>query len=211
MNNIIYKKVLVLNKGFIPIATTTVKEALEDMNNIKSPKSALKIEYDQISKGKYDFSKPIEIIPLVWNYWQQLSPRDFDEDCVRTPNMIIRVPTVIVCPNYSKIPLKTFRATKKNIYKKYNGKDYWTGEDLSYNDCTLDHVKARSKGGSGDWDNIAPTSGKINRLKGNMDPKEFSEKFGYKPQYKLSEPKPVPSHLIIKESICPDWLLFLKF
>ncbi len=211
MSNIVYSKVLCLNAAWLPIGTCTVKKALEDMNSIRSPKKALKIEYAKDENGQYDFSKPTEIIPLDWDNWVQLTPREFDADSIRTPAMQLRVPTVIICTKYNKLPVKTFRPTKRNIYERYGGKDYWTGEDLSYKDCTLDHVKPRSKGGGNSWENLAPTSGRVNRMKADMNPEDFAAKTGHKPHFKLSEPKAVPASFIIKSFINPDCQIFLKF
>lgn len=207
--NILNRKVLVLNAAWLPTGTKTVKKVLEDMNSSRKPHKALKIEYALDQHGQPDFSKPVEVIPLAWAEWITLNPRPHDEHVIRTPKLEIRVPTVaIVGSDYNKLPVKTFRPTKKNIYERYGGKDYWTGEQLSYKDCTLDHVHARSKGGYNSWDNLAPTSGKINRLKADMPAEEFTKKYGYKPQYRLHEPPPVTAQVLIAE-ICPDWSMFL--
>lgn len=206
MSNVIYHKVLVLNRGWQPIGTCTVKKALEDMHSLKSPKLAFKIEYSKNENNEYDFNSPIEMIPLKWDLWEQLSPRDFDTDVIRTPSMVIRTPTVIICPSYDKMPLKTFRATKKNIYEKYNGICAYTGKKLSYKEATLDHILPKSRGGKNDWNNMVISDGEINRKKSNKTPEEA----GLKLLYKTQQPKPVPASLIIRSIISPDWAYFLK-
>ena len=207
MSAVLNHKVLILNANWFAIGTTPVKKALEDI--VTGSKVAMRIEWEQIGEEEWDFTKYIELMPLDWDAWSQLSPRPYDEDSIHTPNMEIRVPTVVMTTNYNKTPYKTFRPTKRNIYEKYKGKDYWTGEPLSYNDCTLDHVVPQSKNGKNSWTNLAPTSGKINRLKGSMDAHEFTKKYGYTPQYKLAEPPPVSAQILISV-LNPDWGIFLN-
>lgn len=198
-----------LNASWLPVGVSPVKKVLEDMNSSRSPKKALKIEYFQHPNGDIDYNNPIEIIPLPWDEWVTLAPRSFDEDSIRTIKMEIRVPTVaIVGSNYNKLPIKTFRPTKRNVYEKYEGRDYWTGEKISYHEATLDHVQPKSKGGNNTWENLAITKGKINRLKDRMDPKVFEAEYGYKPHYKLKAPPPMTAHILIK-TLNPDWAIFL--
>lgn len=208
MSNILNNKVLVLNKAWVAIGTTTVKSALEDMNSSKHPKKALKIEYISDEKGNYDFSNPTEILPLAWNEWVTLSPREFDEDSIHTVNMEIRIPTVIIVgSNYNQLPIKTFRPTKRNIYEHYGGRCVWSGEVIPYKSSTIEHMHPKSRGGQNTWKNLALASPELNRKKSDMTPEEF----GIKPKYKLTEPKPVPAHVLIKSVINQDWNIFLKF
>ncbi len=209
MKNILDNSVLVLNSGWQAISFCTMQKALERMNSSKSPRKALKIEYWKNEDGTYDFDKITEMIPLAWEEWIDLPLREFEEECIRTPKSEIRPIRTIICTKYSRMPIKTFRATKRNIYEASNGKDYWTGEDLPFKQATLDHLHPRSKGGGNTWTNLAITSSKVNRLKNDMSVKEFEEKHGYKPHYKLKEPKPVPATLLIKEALFHDWRPFL--
>jgi 5-methylcytosine-specific restriction endonuclease McrA len=208
MSNILNKPVLVLNKAWVPIGTCTVKCAFEDMNSSKHPKKALKVEYFKDSKGVYDFSNPTEVLPLGWAEWSTLAPRDFDEDSIRSVKCEFRVPTVlIVGSNYNQMPVKTFRCTKRNLYNQYGGKCIWTGEVVPFKDATIEHMQPKSRGGKNSWQNLAIASPEKNREKSDKTPEEY----GVKPKYKLSEPKPVPAHVLIKSIISPDWNMFLKF
>jgi len=206
MANILNKSVLLLNKAWLPIGTTTVKSAMEDMNSSKHPKKALKIEYAE-RDGKYDFSAPTEILPLDWKEWITLSPRDFDEDSIHTVSLEIRIPTVIIVgSNYNKLPVKTFRPTKKNLYDQYGGRCIWSGEVVPYKQATIEHMHPKSRGGSNTWGNLAIADPTLNRQKADRTPTEF----GVIPKYSLQEPKPVPAHVLIKSIMSPDWNIFLK-
>ena len=209
MINILNHKVLMLNASWLPICTLPVKKVLEDMNSANCPKKAIKIEYLEDENGEPDYTSPSEIIPLGWDEWVTLPPREYDEFSIHTVNLEIRVPTVaIVGSNYNKLPIKTFRPTKKNLYERYEGVDFWTGEKLTYNETTLDHLHPKSRGGKNSWDNLAITSSKINRLKNDMTIDEFVSKHGYTPKYKLKNPRPMTAHLLIK-ALNPDWSIFL--
>jgi 5-methylcytosine-specific restriction endonuclease McrA len=175
------------------------------MNSSKHPKKAIKIEYLKNADGTFDFSAPTEVLPLAWEEWVTLSPREFDEDSIRTVSMEIRVPTVlIVGSKYNKLPVKTYRPTKLNIYKHYNGVCGYTGKKLSYSNTTLDHVIPRSRKGGNTWGNLVLCDGEINRLKADRTPEEA----GLKLKYKLSEPPPVTAQVLIKATN-PDWSIFL--
>lgn len=207
MENSIYKHVLVLNKSWMPIATCSVKKALEDMNSSKYPKKALKIEYLK-DKGKPNFSNPTEIIPLAWKEWSTLSPREHDQDSIRTVSLELRIPTVIIVgSNYNQMPIKTFRPNKRNLYEQYGGRCIWTGDVIPYKKATVEHIHPKSKGGDNSWKNLAIASAEKNREKAD----KTLEEYGVTPKYKLIDPKPVPAHVLIKSILHPDWNIFLKF
>lgn len=199
----INRPVLLLNACWQAIDTITLKKAMEDMNSSRTPKLALKIEYQRTDNG-FDFTKPTEIIPLKWGEWITLSSREYDEDCIRTPNLEIRIPTVLIAPKYQKIPKKTFRPTKRNLYDKYGGKCVWTGEQISYSSASIEHMTPKSRGGKNTWENLAIASPKMNHKKADRTVEEF----GIEPKYKLVSPKPVPVSVLIR-AINPDWAIFV--
>lgn len=212
----INQPVLILNSSWLPIGTAPLHKVLADMNSFKSPKMSLKIEYFKDESGNYHLDKPTEIIPLKWEEWVSLSPRELDAESVRTPNLEIRVPTVAITKSYNKMPKKTFKPTKKNLFNQYDGICYWTGKKLSYSEMTIEHIvskdewfKSKRDGSPNNWNNLAPADPKVNHLKANMCPKEFERKFGYTPQYKLKEPKPVPTTVLL-QALKPDWAIFVK-
>ena len=207
MKNIIHKRVLVLNKSWLPIRFSTVQEELSNMNSKKSPKTALKIEYLQLPDGTYDFNNPIEILPLRWNEWAELMPRPHDEDCIHTPRTIIRVPTVVIATNYSSIPMRRFRPTKSVLFNLQKGLDAYTGQPISYNDANVDHIIPRSKGGQSTFENQVITCKKINSKKADKMLHETDLIL----KLKNKEPLPTPATIqMIKESVEePDWRIFL--
>lgn len=208
MGNILNKPVLVLNRAWQPITTVSVKKAFEDMNSSRHPKKALKIEYPKNADGTFDFSNPTEITPISWEEWINIAPREFDEDSMHTVKLNLRIPTVIIVgSNYDKMPVKTFRPSKKNLYDRYGGKCIWTGKSIPYKKATIEHMIPKSRGGKNCWSNLAIADPELNKKKSDRTPEEF----GMPQHYKLTTPKPTPAYLIIKSILCPDWNIFLKF
>ena len=201
----LHKHCLTLNAGWFATGTCLVSKAIGDM--FIGTKKPVKIEYYK-DGDTYDFDKPTEIMPLDWDSWTQLAPREFDEYSIRTSKMEIRVPTVVITPNYKQNKKRTFKLNNNTLYEHYKGVDYWTGEVISRKNSSKDHVKPSSKKGDTSWHNIALTSKKINYLKGDMDPEEFMKKYGYKPHYELKEPAPIDAQSLIK-ILERDWSLFI--
>ena len=205
MSRILNQRVLVLNAGWLAIGFRPLKKVIEDMNSSRSPKKALKIEYGLTPSGEPDYDNITEMLPLGWDDWVTLLPRHFDEDVIRSARMEVRIPTVVIAPNYNKVPIKRFRATKRNIYERYGGKCAYTGRALSYKEATLDHVNPRSRGGGNTWQNLVLSDGPVNRKKADRTPQEAGMKLLYKP----SEPSPVPMQVLIREALHPDWRPFM--
>lgn len=54
------------------------------------------------------------------------------------------------------------------IYNAFGGKDFYTGQRMSYQEMTLDHILPKSKGGPNNLYNYVPTSQLVNGHKGNI-------------------------------------------
>lgn len=59
------------------------------------------------------------------------------------------------------------------VYKKTNGRCAYCGKELEYRDMTLDHVKARSKGGEDTYDNLLCTCNTCNHAKADLGLSRF--------------------------------------
>lgn len=214
MKSVVNNPVLLVNANWQGIGTTDVQSALSDMNSLNFPKWAFKIEYHTSFAGVPDFNEVLEIYPVPWDQWVELEPRPFDK-IIRSQRMAIRAPTVVIARTYAELPVKTIRATKRNLMERYKNKCYWTGEELSFKEATIEHIISQDvckRTGQvehmNSWPNLAPARKDINFLKGNMSPEEFTKKHGYRPQYKLSQPAPVRSHLLVN-AVHADWKYFL--
>lgn len=59
------------------------------------------------------------------------------------------------------------------IFKKYNGHCAYCGKKIHFDDLSIDHILALSKGGTDDEDNLIPCCVICNHQKDNMSVEEF--------------------------------------
>lgn len=198
---------LVLNALYIPIGTTTIKKALVAMNSSSDGEhcaaEALDLAYDSTAQG-LDFMSPNTFNLVKWEDWIGLPIRDFDIP-IHTPKIIIRAPIVIVAKNYTKIPVKEIKLSKKAVYSFYNGKCIWTGRTLTFSESSLEHMVPKSHNGKMDWNNIGLSDKKLNQERGATP----LEKWKYKPKYKLKKPLPTPIPALLHTASRPEWQYFL--
>lgn len=201
--NIIDKNIcLCLNSIWQPINTKTVGEAVSDL--YAGSYKALDISYEKKPDGSVDFEKPLNMNPLDWRDWVKLDVRDYDL-YVRSAKLKIRVPTVLVCQTFSKMPFKRLSLTPENIRKRDNNTCQYTGKKLNSEEGSIDHVIPKSKGGENSWDNMVYCDKKLNTLKGNKSLNEANLKLIKNP----TEPKGKPIASTIDKSNHYDWKHFL--
>jgi 5-methylcytosine-specific restriction endonuclease McrA len=201
--NIIDKNIcLCLNSIWQPINTKTVGEAVSDL--YAGSYKALDISYEKKPDGSVDFEKPLNMNPLDWGDWVKLDVRDYDL-YVRSAKLKIRVPTVLVCQTFSKMPFKRLSLTPENIRKRDNNTCQYTGKKLNSEEGSIDHVIPKSKGGENSWDNMVYCDKKLNTLKGDKSLSEANLKLIKNP----SEPKGKPIASTIDKSNHYDWKHFL--
>tara|TARA_Y100000004_G_scaffold176998_1_gene218095 strand:+ start:77 stop:712 length:636 start_codon:yes stop_codon:yes gene_type:complete len=201
--NIIDKNIcLCLNSIWQPISTKTVGEAVSDL--YAGSYKALDISYEKKPDGSIDFERPLNMNPLDWENWVKLDVRDYDL-YVRSAKLRIRVPTVLVCQTFSKMPFKRLSLTPENIRKRDNNTCQYTGKKLNPKEGSIDHVIPKSKGGENSWDNMVYCDKKLNTLKGDKSLNEANLKLIKNP----AEPKGKPIASTIDKSNHYDWKHFL--
>jgi hypothetical protein len=211
MSNVVNKTIcLSLNATWQPIGFKTVKDAIIDLCGAdyegKPNSLALDIDYDVDSNGDPITSEPKSMNPVSWSEWINLPLRSWDL-FISTPTMRIRVPTVVIATNYSKMPMKRFRGkpSKDAIFYRDNGMCQYTGKKLNRNDFTVDHVVPRSKGGMDTWTNLVACDKEVNTKKGNR----FNNELGLRLLKTPVVPQPIPVYALIKEIKHVDWKHFL--
>ncbi len=199
-----------LNANWQPVGFKTVKDAIIDLCGSdvdgKPTTLALNIEYNVNEDGEPNLTEPSSMTPMSWSNWLELPIRAWDFS-ISTPNMKIRVPTVIIATNFAKMPMKSFRGkpSKEAIYYRDNGICQYTGKKLNREQSTIDHVIPRSKGGADSWTNMVLCDKHVNSKKGNM----FNNEAGLRLLSNPSIPKPMPVSALIKEAKHEDWKHFL--
>ncbi len=198
---------LVLNSLYTPVGVTSIREALTAMNSTKNGENmaadALDLHYGLNDDGSVNYND-VAYYPTNWDNWIELPVRDFDIP-IRTVRLTLRAPIIIVAKNYSKIPNKRIKLSKRSAYEHYGKKCVWSGRELSFNEASLEHMTPRSHNGEMTWDNIAIADRKLNAERGNIP----IDQWKYKAKYQPNEPKIKPMSILIDTPNRPEWEYFL--
>ncbi len=145
--------VLVLNRSFFPVHITSLKRAMV-------------MFYQGIAKavdGQYQtFDFPS---------WSDLRVERHHEAFGLVDRMI-RVPRVLLLMVYDRLPKKSIRFSRLNIYLRDKNTCQYCGRFYPKYELNLDHVVPRSRGGTSSWDNIVCSCIDCNRRKGGSLPNE---------------------------------------
>lgn len=186
--NVLNEQVLVLNKHWQAIDVMSVETAF--CNLCRGVATA--IDTDQMRTVTFD-------------EWRTLPIRDTDK-VIGTSRGVIRVPTVIACVTYDKMPRKSPKLNTDNIRKRDGNRCQYTDRVLGPGEGNLDHVEPESRGGRNTWENLVWCAREVNQRKGNRRPEEAGLKLLRKPK----APKQVPAMLLIEaRPDKPDWNQFL--
>lgn len=191
--------VLNLNANWMPLHYKTVKDSITALcsSGARNEDSsyAIDIEYNTNPDGTVDHSSVKYMNPVDWDTWITLPIRSFDY-VIHTTNMKIRVPTVTISRNFTKMPMKTFskNPTRESVWQRDGGICQYTNEILSKEDSTVDHVLPKYHGGDNSWENVVLTSKALNSKKGHS----FNEDIGLKLIKEPTTPKPTPLMYMLK-------------
>jgi 5-methylcytosine-specific restriction endonuclease McrA len=199
--------VLQLNSSWIPIATKSVQQAIKDMCSGTAehpPALALDIEYQKNDDGEWDFENPVYMNPVKWADWINLPVMEYHMG-IHTVSREIRVPTIIIAPNFNKVPVRKARPTKSAIWERDGGHCQYTGEKVGRNTADIDHIVPVSKGGANTFSNLVLCKKDINRMKGN----KYNHEVGLKLIRQPKEPLPQFISSTIKDAKHHTWKHFL--
>lgn len=205
MNDIANKTiVLKLNRNWKAVQVCPVGKTLCDM--MTGAVQGMNISYAEDSDGNPDFDVQEYANPVDWDTWITLPVRPWDL-CIHSSKMVIRVPTVVITSRYSKIHVKKQKGkpTKEGLFMRDNGIDGYTGEEIDYEEATIDHVIPRSRGGADTYENTVLTTKEINNKKGN----KLNHEAGLKLVVNPHSPKPIVAMYAIKKIRHRDWKPFL--
>jgi 5-methylcytosine-specific restriction endonuclease McrA len=91
------------------------------------------------------------------------------------------LPAVIRLLNFYKLPIRTHRLSKKNIFLRDQYLCQYCGEQGTDRSLTVDHVMPKSRGGTSKWDNLVSSCKGCNTKKGNKTPEEAGMRLLTKP------------------------------
>ena len=184
--------VLVLNRNWQAINITTPAMAFCQMST-------------DVATG-LDIQGDDQLVPTKWDDWLRLPVREADES-IGTARGALRVPTVIVLANFSRVPVTRPSFNARNLYVRDGGRCQYTGQSLAPGEGNVDHVVPRSRGGATSWDNCVLACRKINNRKADRTPQEAGLKLLCEPR----EPRQMPVTFFLKNIHgIGDWNIFLN-
>lgn len=154
----IQRDVLVLNRSWVAINTTTVKRAMI----LLFQGHASVVNPDDYTL--YDFSS--------WCELSQQRERFEGGEFIVTPSRRILLPTIILLKVYNGFVFRQVRLCRKNIFERDRCQCQYCGKILPKHELTIDHVIPRSRGGEDTWENLVLACLPCNLKKGNRTPEE---------------------------------------
>jgi 5-methylcytosine-specific restriction endonuclease McrA len=151
------RTVLVLNRRWDPIQTTSVKDAI----GLVAKGSAFVIDpatfdrHDLVSWG--EVSKAMKAV---------------GESLIRSQHLAIGPPEVVVLTAYEGRGERSVVFSRKNIFKRDRYTCQYCGKQPGPEELTIDHVMPRSRGGTSTWENCLLACVECNKRKADKTPEE---------------------------------------
>ncbi len=158
--------VLVLNRNWIAVHVCSVKRAL----------TLLCQDYARVIGDDYQIHD--------FQSWRELSQavEQNDNRFIHTPSFRLLVPDVILLTGFSRMPPRTVKFNRRNIYMRDHYTCQYCGIRPHKEELTIDHIIPKSKGGKSTWENVVLACQKCNTKKGSYSLKDCGMKL-------LREPK----------------------
>jgi 5-methylcytosine-specific restriction endonuclease McrA len=207
MSDILNKTlVLKLNKSWMAIDHMTVAEAITFLcseSGGAKPGHALDITTAVDENGDHVL---VNAQPTSWDDWVKLPVREGDLS-INSSRGPIRVPLVVICAHYDKVPMKQPRLSAAAVWERDGATCQYTGEKVTRSTGNLDHVTPRDRGGRDAWDNLVVARKDINTRKSNRLNHEVGLKLLRQPKAPAAVPPVVRLRADPKH---PVWLPFLS-
>jgi 5-methylcytosine-specific restriction endonuclease McrA len=184
---------LKLNKQWVPLGVISVRQAFLDA-------AAGAVTLLRFYKGYPT--------PYRWEDWISLPVADKDEFIPTSKNHELRkiaVPRVAICTSFDRIISKEQKLNTRNVARRDKGICAVSGQKLTPDRYSIEHIRPRSKGGQNDWRNVRLMDKRLNSARGNKS----YRKLGLRKPKSLPEPRPsLPFHGIVNRNHYPEWRLF---
>lgn len=126
---------LVLNRSWVAISTTTVRNALamvyRDVARIIQPNTYETFDFESWADLRLEEGQP----------------------CVRTVRLRIPVPEVILLVRHDRQPSRQVPFSRRNLYRRDGYRCQYCGRRRPTSELSIDHVIPRSRGGKTSWEN----------------------------------------------------------
>lgn len=155
MSQILQYPTLILNKNWNPIRFTTVKDAII-----------------LVSRGSAYIVEPATYQLHDLMSWNEVSILYGTH--IKSQRLNLAKPEVIVLSEYGGVMFdKAAVFSRRNLVKRDNYMCQYCGIELMDDELTIDHVIARSKGGSHSWTNCVVACFRCNSKKGDYELQEI--------------------------------------
>lgn len=187
-------QVLVLNRAYVPVDVITVKKAIS--SSYKDIASIVDSDYAEYHWEEWYelFSIPVET--------------EFEEETryIKDKFYKIRTPEVIILNDFTAVPKRAVKLTRRHLYIRDRGICQYTGKKLTPQSATWDHVIPRSRGGKNTWENLVLCDEKVNVAKSNRTPEEAGLKLLREPK----KPRWHPVYASFLKKRPESWYKFVK-
>ena len=148
--------VLVLNRNWTAIHICSVRRAMVWL--VQDLAQVVGEDYQT-----YDFAS-----------WKDLSLHIEERGAqfIHTPSFNLLVPEVIRLLNYHRMPPRSVKFNRRNIYLRDDFTCQYCGKRPAREELTIDHITPRSRGGRSTWDNVTLACMRCNVVKSNRTPEE---------------------------------------
>ncbi len=189
----INSEVLVLNRNWTAIGLTSLERCI----------SLLFSEYEDGMPKAQIITPPPKGSYEVWTWesWSKLRPEK-GENFISSTSKAYKIPEVILLSNYDKIPIRNVNFCRRSIWKIDEYTCQYCGSKPNYDECSLDHVIPKSKGGDTSWTNCVLACYKCNSQKADREPHEA---FRTKKSKDWNGPSPMR---LLKEPKKPEFSIF---
>lgn len=148
------RKVLVLNRGWNPIAVVGLEKAM-----------CLVVSTYKNDEPKARIMDPTTDFKLYsWEDWAELVPTE-GEAVIRSARANFRIPEIILLSRYNKLPQQRVHFSRRTIYRRDGNQCQYCGAKPGTAELSIDHVIPRSKGGKTEWENCVLSCVECNRKK----------------------------------------------
>lgn len=156
--------VLVLNKSWVVIGTTTVRDALT-----------------AIARGAADGLCTDSYQLHDWESWTSGTPTSA-KTYIKTTSSDVPAPEIVVLTNYDRLYARPPVFTHRSLYARDGYNCQYCLKKYSASSLTVDHVLPRSRGGPTSWENCVACCLKCNQRKADRTPREAGLKLIKKPE-----------------------------
>lgn len=164
-----HEPTLVLNRNWVPVGTTTVRQAL-----VLVIRSAARV-IDPATYAVLD----LEGWLLHSLESSQGLPR---ERLVQTPCLLVVKPEVVLLAHYGRVPRLEVAFSRRNLFRRDGHRCQYCGRRGSGSELSIDHVQPRSRGGPTSWENCVLACLRCNARKADRTPAEVGLRLARAPE-----------------------------